>query len=198
MEIHMLTMQMLHSPLSNYILDYSKYCCMIAFLRYAQQQHKTHLDALLLNAGTVNKLSQLPSTLFIAKVVFPWNLKLLNKVDHCPMQLQDLKAGKLVQSSLSRQPQICHMEAKAGLWPTLRLCHQALTLQQSSHDSQVLLCLLHPLPEQQHRISPQADAQSPKGSHSRLQQQNLDTAALLLGVLHCQSPARWCPSTGLP
>ena len=191
-------MQMQHSPLSNNILDYSKYCCLIAFFRYAQQQHKTHLDALLLNAGTVNKLLQLPSTLFDAKIVFPWNLKLLNKVDHCPMQLQDLKAGKLGWFSLSRQPQFCHVEAKAGLWPTTKLSQQPLTLQKSSHNCQVLPHLLHPLPEQQHWTSQQADAQSLKGSHSRLQQQYLGTPALLLGVLHCQSPARWCPSTGLP
>jgi hypothetical protein len=144
----------------------------------------------------VNKLSQLLPTLFLAKIVFPWNLKLLNQVDHCPMQLQDLKAGKLGWSSLSRQPQVCPMEAKAGLWPTIKLSHQPLTLQNSSHDRQVLPRLLQPLPEQQHRTSQQAVAQSPKGSHSRLQ--HLGTAALLLGVLHCQSPARWCPSTGLP
>ena len=52
----MLNMQMLHSPLSNNTLDYSKYCCLIVVLRDAQQQRNTHLDVLLLNAETGQKI----------------------------------------------------------------------------------------------------------------------------------------------
>lgn len=52
----MLNMQMLHSPLSNNTLDYSKYCCLIVVLRDAQQQRNTHLDVLLLNAETGRKI----------------------------------------------------------------------------------------------------------------------------------------------